>query len=217
MGRDGVGIDDRSDQRDITGGGIPCGGGSTRDSHTDCGPAANAPTSPAGTTDPTGTGTDDNTGNPAPPLPPPTHDEIITAVCPDLPPAEIGHNPREYGITGMHTWLWSAGDNTTKTTSGVIRGYPVDCILAATTFQVDTNDPNAARYGHRRTYTATAPGSETATTEMQHFWETKGTYQLTLTVTWQRITTVGTDYPTRTATVDYPVKEVVIGMATPDS
>lgn len=164
------------------------------------------------TVDSDGDGTPDA---PAPP-PPPTHAEIVSEVCPAPSPARVGHNPREYGITGMDTWLWSAGDNSPRSAAGTIRGYAVTCALTAVEFTFDTNDTNAARYGHPRTYSSSVPGSESETTEVKHFWETKGTYRLELIVTWQRVTSVGADTVTRTAVADYPVKEIVIGMTVPD-
>lgn len=184
------------------------------------GGGAVAPSGPgaAGTTqvDTDGDGTPDAPAPPPPP-PPPTHPEIVAAVCPDPPVPVIGHNPREYGITGMHTWLWSAGDNAPRSASGVIRTYPVTCKLTAARFDVDTGDDNAERYGHPRSYTSTAPGSETETTEMQHFWEVKGTYPMTLTITWTRVSNYGSDSTTATASADYPVKEIVVGMTAPQS
>lgn len=152
------------------------------------------------------------------PPPPPTHPEIVALLCADatIPAARIGHNPRDYGITGFHTWLWDATQPAPATTSGTIRGYAVSCTLTPTTWTFDIGDPHAERYGHDRTHTASEPGSEDESTPVQHFWEVKGTYTLTLDVTWQRTTTAGADEPTRSATIDHQVKEVRAGMTTPD-
>ncbi|HUG85367.1 MAG TPA: hypothetical protein VMM13_12420 [Euzebya sp.] len=146
----------------------------------------------------------------------PTHAEVVAAICPSPPPAVVGHNPREYGITGLHTWLWSAGDTTSRSASGTIRTYPVTCTLTATSFHFDTGDPHAQRYGHPRSYTSDQPGGEHEDTPVQHFWEVKGTFTLTHTVTWSRTSDVGADTTTTTTATDYPVKEVVGGMTTAD-
>ncbi|HUG83825.1 MAG TPA: hypothetical protein VMM13_04630, partial [Euzebya sp.] len=79
-----------------------------------------------------------------------------------------------------------------------------------------TGDPHAQRYGHPRSYTSDQPGGEHEATPVQHFWEVKGTFTLTLTVTWSRTSEVGADITTTTTATDYPVKEVVGGMTTAD-
>lgn len=153
------------------------------------------------------------------PPPPPTHPEIVALLCADatVPAPRIGHNPREYGITGLHTWLWDQTQPSAVTTSGRIRGYPVSCVLTPTGWLFDTGDPHAERYGHQRSYRATVPGEESESTPVQHFWEVKDTYTLSLAVTWHRTTTAGSDQTSRTTTTDYQVKEVVAGMTSPDS
>lgn len=148
--------------------------------------------------------------------PPPTHAEVVAQVCPAVPPAVVGHNPREFGITGFHTWLWSAGDTGSRSASGVIRSYPVTCSVTATRFDFDTGDGHAQRYGHARSYRSVEPGGEHEGTPVQHFWEVKGSYTLSHTVTWARVSSVGADAVTRSTEVGYPVKEIVAGMTTPD-
>ncbi len=143
---------------------------------------------------------------------PPTAAEVV-AICPPLPAPQIGHNPHQYGITGMETWLWDASAPIAQTTTGTIRSYAVSCTLTPTTWTFDTGDPHAARYGHARTYTSTSPGTEAETTEVRHLWEVTGTYTLTLTTTWERTTAVGGTPTsrtalTRTATTDLPVRQV---------
>ncbi|HUG86535.1 MAG TPA: hypothetical protein VMM13_18350 [Euzebya sp.] len=107
-------------------------------------------------------------------LPPPTHPEIVQVVCPSVPAPRVGHNPREYGITGLHTWLWDATQPSALSAAGVIRGYPVTCTLSPSRWVFDTGDPHAQRYGHQRVYAAGSPGTESEDTEVQHFWEVKG-------------------------------------------
>lgn len=204
VGEGGIGIADTNVDADLVGGGVPCGSGNICDQ-----------TAAAGTGD--GTGAD--AAGTAPPPPPPTHAEIVAALCPDtsVPTAQVGHNPREHGITGFETWIWSAGPSSHPGGSGSIRGYPVACTVTAVRFDVDTGDPHAEEWGHPRTYTTTDPGREADDTPIRHIFETAGTFPLTLTVTWQRTTSAGADQVLRTATATYPVHGIVIAPTTPPS
>lgn len=139
---------------------------------------------------------------------PPTHGEIVAEVCPTPPAAVLGVNPRDFGITGIHTWLWADGDTAARAASGTIRFHPVTCTLTPSRFDFDTADVHAHRFGHQRRYTATGPGHEGEDTEVQHLWEVTGVYPISLTITWARATTAGVDRVTTTTTRDYQVNEV---------
>jgi hypothetical protein len=141
----------------------------------------------------------------------------VAALCPtsSIPLPRIGHNPRHWGITGVHTWLWDDTDPRPVSTSGSIRGYAITCTLTPTTWTFDTGDPHAERFGHPRTYTSRSAGHEGEDTDVQHLWEVKGTFALAVTVTWDRTTTAGADRPTRTATTSYQVKEIRAGYTAP--
>lgn len=99
VGNLGVGIADNNPKRNVTGGGIPCGTTDTCDlggGNANTGGDANSGTAPTG---PAG-----DRQAAAPPPPPPTHSEIVATTCPPAPTPDLRHNPREFGITGFHTW-----------------------------------------------------------------------------------------------------------------
>lgn len=145
---------------------------------------------------------------------PPTHPEIVAAICPGPPAPDLRSSPTDTGITGLDTWYWSAGPHQ-ATTSGTIRGYPVACALTASQFTLDTGDTHAAEFGTSRTHTTTDPGHDGPDTPLTHLYERVGTYQLTLTISWTRSTTAGTDTTTTTTTRPYPVAEVRTAATTP--
>ncbi|MEE8599846.1 hypothetical protein [Euzebya tangerina] len=144
---------------------------------------------------------------------PPDHDEIVQRICPDVPDPEIGHNPHQWGVTGVETWLWDATDPQPRSSGpGLdIRGYPVSCVLTPQTWTFDVGEPTAEQYGHQRQYTVREAGSESETTPVRHMWSTKGTYDVTLDVTWYRDTNYGDDWPVTETTRAYEVREIVIG------
>ena len=142
---------------------------------------------------------------------PPTHQDIIDeGVCPTIPTPAIGVNPREWGITGYHTWLWDTTTPGPQRDDGNIRGYYVECTITPTTWTFDVNEPTAERYGHQQQYTADNHGTETETTDIQHMWSTKGTYPITLTVQWDRVSNYGQDSDIGTNTRPYQVNEILI-------
>ena len=145
---------------------------------------------------------------------PPTHTEIVAAICPSPPTPDLRTSPTDTGITGLDTWYWSNGPHTASA-SGTIRGYPVDCTLTASRFTVDTGDIHADEFGTTRTHTTTDPGHDGPDTPITHLYERTGTYQLTLTISWTRTTTAGADTTTSATSRPYPVAEIRTVATTP--
>jgi hypothetical protein len=110
-----------------------------------------------------------------PPVPPvPTIGEIWSVAMRDIPPPGLGVNPPNKGLTGLDTWLWYQG----ATQVGVSTGIGVWSITG-------TAYLTAVHYetGDGATYDAGA-GSPDAPA-VRHVYETKGSYQLTVTGRWE--------------------------------
>lgn len=177
---------DTNPNADPVTGGASCGGGALPDGQIDCEPGQDAA---------------------PPPPPPPTHGEIVSQICPPPPEPTLGLSPSARGYTGTETWMWSQGPHSAGNT-GTIRGYAASCTLTASRFTFEVADPYAETYGHPSTYTSTEPGHRGETTDARHFWEVTGSYPLSLTITWARSTSAGSDTITSTATTDYDVAEI---------
>lgn len=134
---------------------------------------------------------------PAPP-PPPTPDEALAA-CPVPAAPAIGRDPDPEGITGLETYLW-AEPHTGESTRTEVRGYAVECALTPVQWTWETGDG--------ATYTRSQPGGPHPDHAAEHVYETKGDYTMTLTVTWEAVTTYGSASLTRSAHADYHVFEV---------
>ncbi len=146
--------------------------------------------------------------------PPPTHGQIVAALCPTAPEPVLATSPPEEGYTGLETWFWSAGPHQV-TETGTVAGYRVSCQLEAVEFAVDTGDVHAQEFGHPRHYTSTAPGHDGADTDITHLYERVDTYTQTLAITWARRTHAGADRITSSSTRDYPVLEIRAVATTP--
>lgn len=145
---------------------------------------------------------------PAPPAPPPaapTREELEKSVPVPLP--TIAANPSGQGVTGLDSWFWA--DNASPVTATVsLRGWTVTGTLTPTKWVWSTGDGAS--------YTASTPGSQ-ADPAVEHAYQTKGSRQLAVQVSWEGSYTVsgyGTTYTVEdlvtenTATVDYPVAEI---------
>lgn len=131
------------------------------------------------------------------PPPPPTPEEIS---CPEPDQPSIGHDPYVDGLTGLMTYLW-ASPHAPKTSTGVIRGYPVSCTITAEEWVFETGD------GGR--YTSGSPGGPHPDHAAAHMYETKGDYTLTVTVRWRQETNYGGKPPVRaSASKAYKVAEI---------
>ncbi|MEE8599885.1 hypothetical protein [Euzebya tangerina] len=204
VGANDAGILDLNPNVDVSLGGIPCDSGSGA-----C--VITAPSDGGASAAAAGGGAGGSPPAPPPPPPPPTHSEIVTQVCPSIPQPAIGVNPREWGVTGVETWLWDSSSRSDQD-DGVIRGYPVSCAITPYRWTFDVNEPTAETYGHQEEYEATAAGGEHEDTPVRHMWSTKGTYPIGLTVEWRRETSVDVDpRVVRRATRPYEVREIVIG------
>lgn len=145
---------------------------------------------------------------------PPSHAQVVAALCPSAPPAVLGRSPADRGVTGLSTWVWSAGEHLQQA-AGTVALYPSWCRVQATSFSVDTGDIHAGELGHARVHTAEVPGWEGPDTPIQHLYERVGAYELSLTIGWVRTTQAGVDTVASTATIQYPVAEVVTTATTP--
>jgi hypothetical protein len=147
-------------------------------------------------------------GGPAPPATPPaapTREELRKSV--PVPEPSIAANPSGQGVTGLDSWFWAnqAGPVTATVT---LRGWTVTGTLTPTKWVWATGDGAS--------YTASTPGSE-ADPAVKHAYQTKGSRQLTVDVSWEgsyAVSGYGTAYTVEdlatesTAAVDYPVAEI---------
>ncbi len=120
---------------------------------------------------PTGTG-----GPPAAPPPPPAPAEA--AQLAPFPAESIRHDPCYLGLTGLTSWLWAT-----------VNGGPVPAVSAAATIRgyavTVTAHPVAYHWGFGNGGTATSYQSGTqANPSVSYMYDTSGTYDLTLIVTW---------------------------------
>jgi hypothetical protein len=143
-----------------------------------------------------------------PPLPPvPTIGEIWAVAMRDIPPPGLGVNPPNKGLTGLDTWLWHQGA-TQVAVSASIGPWSVTGTAYLTAVTYDTGD--GASYN--------AGAGSTAEPAVRHIYETKGTYQLTVTGHWEADVVLsgpglpGAAVPIGTAvlrsTYSYPVVEI---------
>lgn len=142
---------------------------------------------------------------PAVPPAPPTREELIEAA--PIPDPVINRNPSTRGLTGLASWFW-ASIGTTVDASVTLRGWTVTGTLGAGTLTWDTGD--GGRYQTATPGTAEAPAVE-------HVYERKGTWPVSVNVDWSGSYTVsgyGTSYTVGglttagTSSLDYEVVEV---------
>lgn len=116
---------------------------------------------------------------------PPTREELIEAA--PIPDPVINRNPSMRGLTGLASWFW-ASIGTKVDASVTLRGWTVTGTLGAGTLTWDTGD------GGR--YQTTTPGTAD-TPAVEHVYERKGTWPVSVNVAWSGSYTVsgyGTSY-----------------------
>lgn len=91
-----------------------------------------------------------------------------------IPPPGIGLNPARKGLTGLDTWGWYEGPQTVTVTVS-LRGYRVTAIAHPTGYQW--------AFGDGATETTESPGSP-ASPAVNHMYQTKGEYSVSLAVAW---------------------------------
>jgi hypothetical protein len=142
---------------------------------------------------------------PPPPPAPPTVEEIVAAT--PIPAPEITVNPSGRGLTGLESWLWASNPSTVGT-SVSLRGWTVTGSLSIGGWVWETGDG-----GH---YQTDGPGTPQAPA-VRHVYETKGTWPVSLEVSWSGSYTVsgyGASYSVGglsvggSDTLDYHVIEV---------
>lgn len=120
---------------------------------------------------------------PAPSRPAPPSLAEAVATCPALPAPVIGRNPQAEGVTGLETYLWAAAHPPASSTA-TIRGYPVTCTITPVRWTWTSGDGAA--------YTRGRPGGPHPDHPVEHVYETKGDYELGLSVVWRQTTSHGT-------------------------
>jgi hypothetical protein len=134
----------------------------------------------------------------------------VCAPRPDGPagvPPGLGVNPPNKGLTGLDTWLWYQGASQVGVSTG-IGVWSITGTAYLTSVHYETGDG--------ATYDA-GPGSP-ADPAVRHIYQTKGTYQLTVTGRWEADVVLsgpglpGAGVPIGTAvlrsTFSYPVVEI---------
>jgi hypothetical protein len=144
-----------------------------------------------------------------PELPPvPTIGDIWAAALREITRPALGINPRPTGLTGLETWLWYEGPSELGVSTS-IGAFTVTgtAYLREVTFDMGDGEP----------VTATTPGSAEAPAA-RHVYETKGTYEVVITATWEAdLVLSGPGLPARPTPIGsavlrssetYPVQEV---------
>lgn len=116
--------------------------------------------------------------SPPPPPAPPTFEEIVAAT--PIPAPEITANPSGRGLTGLESWFWAA-DPGTVNASATLRGWTVAGSLSIGAWVWETGD--GGRYETDGPGTAEAPA-------VRHTYEAKGTWPVSLEVSWSGSYTV---------------------------
>ncbi|HVL99058.1 MAG TPA: hypothetical protein VM324_07185, partial [Egibacteraceae bacterium] len=133
----------------------------------------------------------------APPAPPSLAEALATCPRPGQP--VLGRNPDPEGVTGMEVYLWAEAQEAMSST-GAVRGYEVRCTVTPMRWTWRTGDGG--------TYTRERPGGPHPDNPAEHVYETKGDYEMSLTVTWRMSTNFGSTEVRRTTTVPYHVIEI---------
>ena len=144
---------------------------------------------------------------PATPTPPSIF-EIWNSV--GIPAPEMHVNPRAEGVTGLATWIWTGGP-TTATVDATIREWTVTGTANLVAWNIDPGDWT----GTHDTAVAGDPDHHA----LDHTYEIKGTYPLSITAVWTaEVTLTGPALPPTsvpigtaqlTSTRQYRVVEVV--------
>jgi hypothetical protein len=151
-----------------------------------------------------------------PPVPPaPSIGEIWRAALRQIPPPEIGINPRPTGLTGLETWLWYEGPEELQVSTTI---GPWTVTGTARVQDV------VFEMGEGRTARADRAGSE-SDPAARYVYETKGEYRVVATARWGAdFLLSGPGLPPRPTPMgvavlrsseDYPVQEVR-GLLVPD-
>ena len=136
------------------------------------------------------------------PAPPPTAGEAL-ATCPATPAPQIGHDPYERGLTGLETYLWASAQGPASSRVS-IRGYAVTCTVTPVRWRFTTGDGGAYDADEHG-----GPQPEQAATHVYRRQNEPGEdYELTVAVTWERVTNYGSDTTTVGASKPYHVVEV---------
>ncbi len=127
-------------------------------------------------------------------------EDLYESVSESLPEPEFGTNPAGIGITGLETWLWYDGAATSIPSFGMEWTDPITGI----DYELEAR-AEIAQYvwdmGDGTTISSPVPGSGDDLPYSKaagHTYETKGFYDVTLTVTWTgefRWRTVGDPWP----------------------
>jgi hypothetical protein len=122
-------------------------------------------------------------------------------------------------LTGLATWLWDANPPAAVTATSSVRGYSVVTTAHPVTFSWTFGDGSSG--------SSSTAGTE-ATPSVQHVYQTKGVYTVTLTISWTgQYTYAGNGVALQTVplgtvaqppmTTSYRVQEIRSVLVTPTS
>ncbi|HUC13965.1 MAG TPA: PKD domain-containing protein [Acidimicrobiales bacterium] len=128
-----------------------------------------------------------NVGDPCnehtpPPPPPPSPAEAWAAAVKDLPVPQIRSNPVTSGLVQLETWFWLGNDQVgvPVTVTAAAGGGSVTATVYPVSYTWDFGPPGAVPV---TSYTAGAPGSASNASAVYTYAD-KGTYEVTVAVTW---------------------------------
>lgn len=134
---------------------------------------------------------------PAPPPPAPTLDEIRDLVEAKITAQPITVSPDWGGVTGLESWFWYEGPREVTVTA-TIRGYRTTATMGPTAFiwnpcaaYTPPRDASHSKPIGCRTVSSSHPGSEPPPDSngqqaaASFLYETKGIYELAMTVVWE--------------------------------
>lgn len=164
-----------------------------------------------------------------PPPPAPTVAELVDVARAEISPQPVTLSPDHGGITGMQTWFWYEGPQEV-TVAATIRGYATTATMRPTAYSwnpcssyTPPDDKPRTRPRGCTTVSSTTSGREPPPDSngeqaaARFMYETKGTYEVSMTVVWEgtwRFSGHGASASGELATIrvtstrTYPVQEI---------
>ena len=146
------------------------------------------------------------------PPPPPSPSEAWAAAVKDLPVPQIEASPASSGLVQLQTWFWLANDpvGVPITVTAAADGGSVTASVHPVSYTWDFGPPGASAV---TTYTAGSPGSASSASAVYTYMD-KGTYEVTVSVSWTGSYTFDGGVPIALAAVSeqqsfpYEVREI---------